>query len=306
MRRHRLAQLAHRLVVPSLPQIDAAEAAIDLGAHRRVADAGVERRAIGIDGAVVVAAPPVHVGERQPRLGEPRAIDTHAPSGRRPLERRDGLVLVAAPRVGHAEQVQRARMIGPQLDGARQLRDRGVEIAAIEICRPELDVRAHVVGDDQVAELLGDPVDSVEDAHNRSRSAARRASISPESRRLRVELAARAPTTSTPCARRSASARSSTSPMPRWSASPAAVTKSDSRAAKVLDDLSKRGATAAAALAITSGAFFFACDLISPSTRPLSTTARIGAASVNRPPTSVLTNRKMPVPSAPSANTPTS
>ena len=42
-------------------------------------------------------------------------------------------------------------MIGSQLHRARQFAHRGVEIAAIEIRRPQLDVRAHVVGYDQIA-----------------------------------------------------------------------------------------------------------------------------------------------------------
>ena len=91
--------------------------------------------------------------------------------------------------------------------------------------------------------------------------------------------------------------------MPRDSASPACETNSSRRAPKPSIISSSLGPTSAATRSTATGACSFASALISPATFPLSTNASTGAASVSTPPTSVLTNRKIVEPSAPSANT---
>ena len=77
---------------------------------------------------------------------------------------------------------------------------------------------------------------------------------------------------------------------------------------EVLDDLLEaRAAPRRAALSITSGSALLGLRL-DLARRRAPSAPRPGSAppASSRPPTSVLTNRKMPVPSAPSANTPTS
>ncbi len=163
-RRHRLTQLAHRFVVPVRRQIDGAEATIDFTAQRVVAEPLIERRPIGVGRRVQITAPTINFAERHVRLAKSAA------HRRRSRKRLDGASVVAAARVGDAEQIGRARMLGTQLGGQRQLVDRRRQIAALQVGRSQFDVLAHVVGNDQVAELVGELVESVEDAHSRSLS----------------------------------------------------------------------------------------------------------------------------------------
>ncbi len=168
--RRRLAQLAHRFVEPPLTQIDRAQPTAQLAAHGLVGRATFERRAINLDGVLQLAAPPVQLGQRQARLGKIFA------RGDGPPQRLGRLRLFTTPSVRQPQQILRARVIRAQHSDARQLLQRRIVIAPLEVPRSQLDVRAHVVGNDQVAELVGEPVKSVENAHNRSRSAARRPS----------------------------------------------------------------------------------------------------------------------------------
>jgi hypothetical protein len=95
--------------------------------------------------------------------------------------------------------------------------------------------------------------------------------------------------------------RSSTSEMPLYSALPAEVTNSRRRVAKSSTHLSKCGRIAPAAWKIAPGTFSLAWVRMSPAIFDLSTIARIGAASVSRPPASTLTKIISVVPSAPTA-----
>ncbi len=157
-RRHRLAQLAHGSVEAAGAQVRGAEATVGLGAHVGIARPRVERAAIGFGGLFGGAGSERQLAEREPGLDEARPL-----AGAR--VERERAFFVAATLAHDAEQVGGARVIGADGERGRELAFGAVEIAGGQVGLAELDVGANVVGDDQLAQLIGEAVEAVEQAH---------------------------------------------------------------------------------------------------------------------------------------------